>query len=155
VIFHFDFGKWATMVRLAWTEPDPRTRRHCLRVVLVSVPLVAAFHAVCFFLDGLLFPGLWRTEVRNPVFVVGHAGLAHRDPGVPNWLDATGHPEGYMSPRWTYSATPPTDEWPTITARKVRFDEIRSHLPAGVRAVSKAERIRVRQQHVQRRYRSF
>jgi len=73
VIFHFDFGKWATMVRLAWTEPDARTRRHCLRVVLVSVPLVAAFHAVCFFLDGLVFPGLWRTAVESPVFVVGHA----------------------------------------------------------------------------------
>jgi len=41
--------------------------------VLVSVPLAAAFHALCFFLDGLLFPSLWRTDVRNPVFVVGHA----------------------------------------------------------------------------------
>jgi hypothetical protein len=61
------------MVRLAWTEPAPRTRRHCLRVVLVSVPLTATFHAVCFFLDGLLFPGLWRTRIEAPVFVVGHA----------------------------------------------------------------------------------
>jgi hypothetical protein len=25
VIFHFDFAKWAKMVRLAWTEPDPHT----------------------------------------------------------------------------------------------------------------------------------
>jgi hypothetical protein len=84
--------------------------------------------------------------------------LAHRDPGVPNWLDTTGHPEGYMSPRWTYSETPPSEEWPTITARKVAFDEIRAHLPPGVRTLApaeRAERIRVRRQHVQRRYRSF
>lgn len=73
MIFHFDFAKWAKMVRLAWTEPDPHTRLHCLRIVLVSVPLAAAFHAVCFFLDGLLFPRLWSTKVRQPVFVVGHA----------------------------------------------------------------------------------
>jgi len=73
MIFYFDFAKWATMVRLAWTEPDSRVRRHCLRVTLVSVPLTAAFHAVCFFLDGILFPSLRRTEIERPVFVVGHA----------------------------------------------------------------------------------
>ncbi|MDH3687430.1 MAG: sulfotransferase, partial [Myxococcales bacterium] len=48
----------------------------------VSVPLTAAFHAICFFLDGLLFPSLWRTGVERPVFVVGHARsgttLVHR-----------------------------------------------------------------------------
>jgi hypothetical protein len=40
----------------------------------------------------------------------------------------------------------------------VRFDEIRGHLPADTRTVSaaeRAERIRVRQEHVQRRYRVF
>ena len=82
--------------------------------------------------------------------------VAHRDPGVPNWVDTTGHPEGFMSPRWSYSQTPPKDRWPTIRCRKVRFDEIRRHLPDGVRHVSAAERrdrIRLRQEHVQRRFR--
>jgi hypothetical protein len=40
----------------------------------------------------------------------------------------------------------------------VNFDEIHSDLPRGVRSVSpgeRAERIRVRRRHVQRRYRSF
>ena len=37
------------------------------------MPLVASFHAVCFFLDRLLFPGLRSVEVRTPVFIVGHA----------------------------------------------------------------------------------
>jgi len=84
--------------------------------------------------------------------------LAHRDPGIPNWLDTTGHPEGYMSPRWTYSEKPPPEAWPTLSARKVTFDGIRALLPAGVRTVTpeeRAERLSVRRQHVQRRYRSF
>jgi len=84
--------------------------------------------------------------------------IAHRDPGVPNWLDTTGHREGFLTPRWAYSETPPPEEWPSIKATKVRFDEIRKYLPAETRTVSQAERneqIRVRQQHVQKRYRAF
>ncbi len=41
--------------------------------LLVSVPLVAGFHAICFFLDGILFPELHRVRVRGPVFLIGHA----------------------------------------------------------------------------------
>ncbi|MDH3687431.1 MAG: hypothetical protein OEP95_14455 [Myxococcales bacterium] len=84
--------------------------------------------------------------------------LAHRDPGIPNWLDTTWHPEGYMSPRWTYSEKPAPEDWPTVTAHKVAFDEVRDHLPSGVRTVTaeeRAERIRIRRRHVQLRYRSF
>jgi hypothetical protein len=84
--------------------------------------------------------------------------VAHRDPGVPNWLDTTGHREGFLTPRWAYSQTPPPDQWPSIRARVVGFDAIRDHLPAGVRQVSPAERrerIRVRQDHVKRRFRVF
>jgi len=84
--------------------------------------------------------------------------IAHEDPGVPNWLDTTGHPEGFMSPRWAYSETPPTDRWPSITAKKVPFSEIRKHLPETTPTVSPQQRneeIRVRQRHVQKRYRVF
>jgi hypothetical protein len=84
--------------------------------------------------------------------------IAHRDPGVPNWLDTTGQREGFLTPRWAYSETPPPDEWPTITAKKVRFDEIREHLHETTRSVSPKERreqIRIRQRHVQKRYRAF
>jgi hypothetical protein len=84
--------------------------------------------------------------------------VAHRDPGVPNWLDTTGQPEGFLTPRWSYSRTPPPDRWPTISARLVPFAEIRAHLPEGVRPVTpeeRRERIRIRQEHVQRRYRAF
>jgi len=84
--------------------------------------------------------------------------VAHRDPGIPNWLDTTGHREGFLTPRWAYSVQPPPDRWPIISARVVPFGRIRDELPAGVRTVSpeeRAERIRVRQEHVQRRYRVF
>ncbi len=84
--------------------------------------------------------------------------VAHRDPGVPNWLDTTGHREGFLTPRWAYSETPDPADWPTVSARKVPFDEIRKHLPETTRTVSPEERreqIRVRQEHVQKRYRTF
>jgi hypothetical protein len=82
--------------------------------------------------------------------------IAHRDPGVPNWVDTTELPEGFMSIRWTYSDKP--DQLPTIKATKVPFAAIRQHLPAGVRTVSPEERreqIRIRQEHVQRRFRQY
>ncbi|CAA0125235.1 Uncharacterised protein [Halioglobus japonicus] len=84
--------------------------------------------------------------------------LAHSDPGVPNWVDTTGHREGFMTPRWTYSETPAPEDWPAITAKKVPFSEIRQHLPAETGTVApeqRREQIRIRQQHVQRRYRMF
>jgi len=73
VRFHFDFTMWAAMLRIAWRDPHPSGRRRMLVRLLVFVPLVASFHALCFFLDGILFPGLQRVEVHAPVFLVGHA----------------------------------------------------------------------------------
>lgn len=82
MIMHFDFQTYFRMVRLAWNEHNPVSRRRLLLRLLVKVPVVACFHAICFFLDGILFPGLWRLEVRTPVFIIGHARsgttLVHR-----------------------------------------------------------------------------
>lgn len=82
--------------------------------------------------------------------------IAHRDPGVPNWLDTTNLPQGFIATRWSYTKNP--HELPTIKATKVAFNEIRAHLPSGVRTVSEQERreqICIRQEHVQRRYRQY
>lgn len=73
MIFYFDFRMWARMLRLSWREPSPAGRRRMLVRLLVYVPICASFHAICFFLDGILFPGLRRVQVRMPVFLVGHA----------------------------------------------------------------------------------
>jgi hypothetical protein len=81
--------------------------------------------------------------------------IAHRDPGVPNWLDTTGQREGFMAPRWAYFEKPPQERWPRIRAEKVPFDEVRRHLAPDTRSVSPDERreqIRIRQLHVQRRF---
>lgn len=82
--------------------------------------------------------------------------IAHSDPGVPNWLDTTKLPEGFMATRWSYTEN--MDELPTINAKKVPFADIRVHLSSDVRIVPAEERreqIRIRQEHVQRRYRQY
>ena len=67
---------------LAWNEKVARARIYYLVVLLLVVPVVSSFHAVCFFLDGILFPGLRRVKVEAPIFMVGHARsgttLTHR-----------------------------------------------------------------------------
>lgn len=70
---YFDFRTYLRMLRLAWREKNARNRRRLLITLLVKVPLVSCFHAVCFFLDPLLFPSLRRTEIEAPIFIVGHA----------------------------------------------------------------------------------
>ncbi|MEM7410354.1 MAG: sulfotransferase [Myxococcota bacterium] len=80
--FHFHFANYFRMLRLAWAEPNAGVRGYYLAKLLFWIPPVSAFHAVCFFLDGILFPGLHRIEIREPVFVIGHARsgttLVHR-----------------------------------------------------------------------------
>ncbi len=73
MVFYFDFASWGRLVRLSLADRGAPRRASILVRLLVIVPLVASFHAVCFFLDGLLFPGLHRVRVREPVFLVGHA----------------------------------------------------------------------------------
>ena len=84
--------------------------------------------------------------------------VAHRDPGVQNWLDTTGLPRGYLSHRWAYSEIPDEKDWPTIKAEKIRLDQVADYMPQDMPRLSGEERrqaIRVRQAHVQRRYRVF
>jgi hypothetical protein len=80
--FFFDFGNYFKMLRLAWGEKSTKARAYSLAVLCLSVPLVSSLHALCFFLDGILFPGLRHVKVHEPVFVVGHARsgttLTHR-----------------------------------------------------------------------------
>jgi len=82
MLFLFDFSNYLKMIRLAWNEKVPKARRHYLAVLFVGVPIIATFHAICFFLDRIFYPGLRDVEVRAPVFMVGHARsgttLTHR-----------------------------------------------------------------------------
>lgn len=79
--------------------------------------------------------------------------IAHRDPGVANWIDTTGLPEGMLSQRWAYHEPPQV--LPSVAFRVVPVDEVAAHLPADTMRVSAGERreaIRRRQVHTQRRY---
>lgn len=71
--FYFDWGNYVTMLRLLRAEPDPARRRKLLTLFVVGIPAMAVIHTVCFALDPVLFPSLRRTEVRRPVFCIGHA----------------------------------------------------------------------------------
>jgi hypothetical protein len=51
--------------------------------------------------------------------------IAHRDPGVPNWLDTAGYPEGLITFR---SRLPGMEREPK--SQVVKVGEIRNHLPS-------------------------
>ena len=57
-----------------------------------------------------------------------------------------------------FRGPPPEEEWPVISGKKIRFDEISQHMPADMPVLTTEQRrdvIKVRQAHVQRRYRVF
>ena len=80
--FLFDFENYFKMIGLASREKVLKARIYYLAVLLFSVPIVSTFHAICFLLDPLLFPGLRKVTLRTPIFMVGHARsgttLTHR-----------------------------------------------------------------------------
>ncbi|SNT17812.1 hypothetical protein SAMN06295912_1535 [Sphingomonas laterariae] len=61
------------------------------------------------------------------------------DPGVPNWLDPAGNPEGYIFMRWQNIRTPLTDR-DAPAARLIRLASLRQALPASTPVVSTIER---------------
>ncbi len=81
-MFYFDFSNYFRMIRLAWGEESAKARAYYLVVLCLGVPLISSFHAICFALDWVFFPGLRKVEVKAPVFMVGHARsgttLTHR-----------------------------------------------------------------------------
>ncbi len=79
------------------------------------------------------------------------AVIALEDPGVPNWLDPAGYTEGGIYGRWYDCDSEPL---PTIT--RVKFNELRQHLPEDTPVVTpqeRAEELRRRVQACQRRRR--
>ncbi len=75
--------------------------------------------------------------------------IAHRDPGIQNWLDTTGNREGMLQYRWIWTRTNPL---PSV--RSVPFAELAEHLPSDTPRVTPAQRratLAMREAHVQRR----
>lgn len=71
------------------------------------------------------------------------AVISLEDPGVANWLDPAGFTEGTIYGRW-YDA----DSCPTPTLKRVKFSELRNHLPADTPSVSPDERTEELRQRV-------
>jgi hypothetical protein len=66
---------------------------------------------------------------------VFRAVIAHRDPGVPNWLDTGGHTHGTLNGRLLLA-----DTYPEPTLRVVPLAKLRDHLPASTPTVGPTER---------------
>ena len=80
-----------------------------------------------------------------------YAVLSLEDPGVPNWLDTAGYTEGTIYGRWFEC-----DSHPMPTLKRVKFSEIRDHLPKDTPVVTpeeRAEQLRQRVRGCQRRRR--
>ncbi|MBL7493565.1 hypothetical protein I6A60_18360 [Frankia sp. AgB1.9] len=83
---------------------------------------------------------------------VFRAVVAHRDPGVPNWLDTMGHTKGPLLFRWVVA-----DHGPDAVTKVVPFDSIRDHLPETTGVVTPEERaatVERRRRGAQRRFAS-
>ena len=75
--------------------------------------------------------------------------VAHRDPGVQNWLDTGGHPEGMLQYRWVFTKTNPHPR-----VKLVPFEKIRSALPMETPVYSAEQRreaLAIRHRHLARR----
>lgn len=70
--------------------------------------------------------------------------VAMEDPGVPNWLDATGHREGGLFMRWQS----PQSEVPEPQAKLLKLSDLRDHLPDDHPEFSQSDReVQLRQRH--------
>jgi hypothetical protein len=58
--------------------------------------------------------------------------VAHSDPGVPNWLDTAGHPEGVIYYRWNQARQAPG----APRVQVVKFEQLARYLPADTPRVS-------------------
>lgn len=113
-----------------------------------------SLHAGNFFWESLDYAAR-HTSLNNHQAVLDDDGvfravIAHRDPGVPNWIDTLGHTRGPLLFRWVVA-----EHGPAAKTRIVRFDQIREHLPASTASVSpeqRAEIIARRRRAVQRRF---
>jgi hypothetical protein len=76
--------------------------------------------------------------------------VAHQDPGVPNWLDPSGHEEGYITVRWIGAA-----HYPVPDCVQMKRDVLYDYLPNGVKKMppdARREQLAGRRRGVIRRF---
>jgi len=57
--------------------------------------------------------------------------ISHDDPGLPNWLDPSGHSEGYMTFRWMLAESAPVP-----SAQQIKRADLEKRLPADVKRIT-------------------
>jgi hypothetical protein len=76
--------------------------------------------------------------------------VAHEDPGVPNWLDPSGHVEGYITVRWIGA-----QDCPIPDCKQLPLSALDDHLPAGTKTIDadgRKRQLNARRQGVIRRF---
>ena len=63
--------------------------------------------------------------------------VAHEDPGVPNWLDPSGHTEGYITVRWIGAP-----EYPAPHCEQMSRSSLADYLPDKVKTIDREGRKR-------------
>lgn len=79
--------------------------------------------------------------------------VSHDDPGVPNWLDASGYSGGYMCWRWIG-----TENGPLPRVERVKRADLFKHLPPSVRRIDAAgrrEQLAIRGRGIAKRFAGF
>jgi hypothetical protein len=66
--------------------------------------------------------------------------IAHRDPGIHNWLDTAGLQQTIFGQRWQAFPRGHRGIPPTVTAQHVKFKDLDTALPVGVRFIDSAGR---------------
>ncbi len=131
-------------------------------LVITTFPSDAAYQGIQ--LGNLWFASLdYATRTSSLTTAQAHASadgryrfvVSRRDPGVQNWLDPEDHRRGLVMLRWQGLSGPiPEDEQPQ--AILVDFEKLPEVLPAGTPrfdADDRADQIRRRRAHLQRRFR--
>ena len=73
MFLYFKFDYYLNMLRRIWHKKTWPGRNKMLFRLLVLMPALYLLHSVFFFLDKILFPGLWFQKIDKPIFIVGHA----------------------------------------------------------------------------------
>lgn len=73
MFLYFNFEYYFNMLKRIWTKKDWPGRYKMLFRLLILVPGLYLIHSLFFFLDKILFPGLWFQKIEKPIFIVGHA----------------------------------------------------------------------------------
>ena len=76
--------------------------------------------------------------------------VSHDDPGVPNWLDPSGHSEGYITVRWMLAQTCPIPQ-----CQQIKRADLWSVLPPDIARITPEARVRqiaARRRGVARRF---